>query len=76
MARPDGDLGGLGGDDEEGEHLAGVALPSAATCAMRAVEGDEREVDRVEHHLDAHQRDEHVAPDEEADAADRRRAAR
>ena len=40
------------------------------SAAQRAVEGDEREVHRVEHDLDAHQRDEHVAPHEEADAAD------
>src|SRR5262249_29911736 len=63
----DGDLGGLGRDDEEGEHLTGVGRHRRAL----AVEGDEREVHRVEHDLDAHQQDEDIAADQEADAADR-----
>ena len=39
----------------------------AACCA---VERDERQVHRVQHQLDAHQLDEHVAAHQEADGAD------
>src|ERR1700759_2531973 len=70
----DGDFRGLGGDEEEGEHLPGVAGASGHRAGHRgdvdAVVGDEREVRRVEHQLDAHELHEHVAPDDEADAAD------
>src|SRR4051794_40363870 len=59
-----GDLGRLGGDQEEAEHLAGVRVAPAA------VERDERDVHRVQHDLDAHQRDDHVAAHQEPDAPD------
>ena len=47
-----------------------------ADVVEHAGEGDEGEVDRVEHELDAHEHDERVAPDEHADGADARTARR
>src|SRR5262249_13062508 len=61
-----GDLRRLRGDDEEGEGLTGLRVHRRTL----AVERDEREVDRVQHDLDAHQRDEHVAANEKPDATD------
>ena len=61
--QPHGRLGGGHGDDEEGEHLPGVVQ-------MHAVEGDQGQVDGVEHQLDAHQRHDGVAPHQEANGAD------
>src|SRR3989442_398672 len=61
---PDGGLGRGHRHDEEDEHLTGHRL-----VVVR--EGDERQVDRIEHQLDAHQDDDGVASDQHADAADR-----
>src|SRR3954452_4053956 len=54
-----------GGDDphEEGDDLA-------VDRAGRAGEGDQGQVDRVEHQLDAHEDDDRVAPHQHADGAD------
>src|SRR5439155_572327 len=59
----DSGLGRGHGHDEEDEHLPGHRL-------VLVREGDERQIDRVEHQLDAHQDDDGVAPDQDADAAD------
>ena len=45
----------------------------AVAVAVHAAEGDQREVARVEHQLDAEQHDERVAPREDAEGADRAR---
>src|SRR5215207_6857979 len=57
---PDDDLGG-GHDHEEERH--DLAVDGAA----RPGEGDQRQVHRVEHQLDAHEDDDGVATDEHAD---------
>src|SRR2546423_12193379 len=59
----DDDLGGGHHHDEEDSDLAGAVVELAAVA-------DQRQVDGVEHDLDAHEHDQRVAPDEEADHAD------
>src|SRR5690606_27989940 len=59
----DHDLGGGHDEDEEHGHLA-VAV------VERAAGGDQGQVHRVEHQLDAHEHDQRVAPDEEAQRPD------
>src|SRR6266496_3090154 len=49
-------------------HEEGHDLPVERTVDPR--EGDQRQVDRVEHQLDAHEHDDRVAPDQHADRAD------
>src|SRR5581483_1984565 len=56
-------FGGRDGDHEESEDLAGVLQPEAG-------EGNEQQVRRVEHQLDAHQHHQRVAADDDADDAD------
>ena len=59
----DDDLGR--GDDQHEEHDR-----LAADVVEHAGEGDEGQVDGVEHQLDAHEHHQHVAPDQQADGAD------
>src|SRR5918998_1634983 len=59
----DDDLGGRDDHDEERHDLA-------VDGAVGAGEGDQRQVHRVEHQLDAHEDDDRVAPHEDADRAD------
>src|SRR5215217_3304184 len=61
---PHDDLGGGDDHDEERHDLT-------VDGAVRPREGDQRQVHRVEHQLDAHEHDDGVAPDEDADGADR-----
>src|SRR5712692_1977624 len=61
----DGDLGR--GDDEHEDDEDAAALVDRAGFAG---EGDEREVRRVQHELDAHEDDDGIAPDEHARAPD------
>src|SRR4051794_1804466 len=57
QAEADGDLAGRDDHDDEREHLA-------LEVAVRAREGDQREVGRVEHELEREQHDERVLPRE------------
>src|SRR5688572_1279467 len=59
----DDDLGRRHHQDEEHQRLA-------ADVVELSGEGDEGEVHGVEHELDAHEHDEHVAPDQQAHGAD------
>src|SRR5690606_6422679 len=61
----DSDLGGGDDDDEQRQHLAAVE-----PVTQPHVEGDEVEVDGVEHQLDRHQHEDRVAPGEHAVDAD------
>src|SRR5215207_230714 len=62
-AEADHDLGGGDHHDEEGQHLA-------VERAVGLGEGDERQVDRVQHQLDAHEDHDGVAPDQHPGHAD------
>src|SRR5712672_3338013 len=69
----DGRLGGGHRDDEEdgGVTAEEARLGGGALHQWEAREGEEGEVHRVEHQLDAHEHDERVAPDHHAHAAQR-----
>src|SRR5215207_2973751 len=62
-AEADHDLGGGHHHHEEGQHLA-------VQGAVGLGEGDERQVDRVQHQLDAHEHHDGVAPDQHSGHAD------
>ena len=63
IARPDDDLGG-------GDHHHEEREDDAVEVAPHVGEGDQRQVDRVEHQLDAHEHHDGVAAHQEADRAD------
>ena len=65
IARPDRRLGRGDGDDQQGDDRR-VALQRGDEGA----EGDDRQVDGVEHQLDRHQHADGVAPGQEAEGAD------
>ena len=52
---PDGNFGGRHGENEEEHHLAIRLSPARSR-------GDKAESGRIEHHLNRHQREDHVAP--------------
>src|SRR5918997_7119613 len=58
----------LGGGDRDHEHR--VAHPEPSGVRQIIGEGHEREVDGVDHQLDAHEHDDRVAPDQRAPRAD------
>src|SRR5205814_5561725 len=67
-----GGLGGGGGDDEEHRRVAGKeASHRRVRDQWEAREGQEGEIDRVEHQLDAHEDDDRVAPHDHAGGAER-----
>ena len=63
MPEADDDLGRRHHQDEEHDRLA-------ADVAEHPGEGHEGQVGGVQHQLDAHEHDQHVAPDQQADGAD------
>ncbi len=65
----DSHLGGGDGDDKEHEDLRVVVGESEGGDAV-AGEGDEGEIGRVEHQLEAHEDDEEVAAQEDAGESD------
>ena len=64
----DGDFGCGDGDDEENESLSVVV--GEAIGHVGAGEGDEGEVGSGEHHLQTHEDDDDVAPDDDTGEAD------
>src|SRR5206468_5878217 len=67
----DGSLGSGRGDDEEHRRVPGEEASHRRVRHQRkARERQEREVDRVEHQLDAHQDDDRVAPQDHAGGAE------
>jgi hypothetical protein len=69
----DGDLGRRHGDDEEKEDVGVVG--GLALDEIEARKGDEGEVRRREHELEAHEDDEEIAPHEHAGQPDRKERA-
>ena len=65
----DSDLGGGDRDDEENQHLA-VVVGQAVRLGVETGEGDQREIRRAEHELEAHEDDDDVPAQHHAGKAD------